>query len=105
MLNIDFSLWPPGTLWIQVINFLLLLLLMNVFLYRPIRRVLAQRNDETNTLQEKIKDYQDRAEQNQKDIQEGMVLARKEGFVEKESLKDQGLEEESVSNLSRHQHL
>jgi F-type H+-transporting ATPase subunit b len=94
MLEIDYALWPPGTLWIQIANFLLLLFLMNLFLYRPIRNVLARRNEETNSLEETIEDYQNRASQNEKGIEEGLVLIRKEGNKEKEHLKGQGLEAE-----------
>ena len=83
-----------GTLFIQIANFLLLILILNIFLYRPIRRILIQRNEETDSLQKTIESYQGRSEQNEKGLEESMVLARKEGFLEKEGFKGQGLEEE-----------
>ena len=94
MLQIDFSLWPPGTLWIQVANFLMLLLLMNIFLYRPIRKMLTQRRAETSSLEGSIEDFLSRSGQNEKSIEDGLVLARKEGYMEKEGLRGQGLEAE-----------
>ena len=88
MLNID------GTLIIQIVNFLILLLILNFILFRPIRRVLARRADEMNSRQKTIDDYQEQAEKNEKGIEEGVVQARKEGYIEKEALKTQGLEGE-----------
>ena len=82
------------TLAIQLDNFLLLLFLLNIFLYRPIRRILAQRNEEVNSLQKMIEDYQNSSEQNEKGIEENMIQARKEGFGEKENLRGQGQNEE-----------
>ena len=88
MIEINFSLL------IQIVNFLLLLFLMNIFLYKPIRRILTRRNEETNSLEGSIADYQNRSDQDENSIKEGLALARKEGYKEKENLKGQGLEAE-----------
>lgn len=90
MIEIDFSLL------VQIINFLLLLLLMNIFLFKPIRKILNRRNEETNSLVGSIEDYQNRSAQDENSIQEGMILARKEGYKEKENLKGQGLDAEKT---------
>lgn len=88
MLQIDQSLL------IQMGNFLLLVILLNIFLYRPIRRIIAQRSEEVGSLEHSIREYQEKAEENEKGIQEHMVQARKEGFLAKESLKTEGVEQE-----------
>jgi F-type H+-transporting ATPase subunit b len=88
MLNID------GTLFLQIANFLILLFILNLILFRPIRRVLAQREEEMNSRQKTIDDFQDQAEKNEKGIEEGVIRARKKGYAEKEALKSNGLEEE-----------
>jgi len=88
MLKIDFSLF------IQIANFLLLLLLMNIFLYKPIRKIMTRRNKEINSLEGTIEGYNNRSDQDEKDIAEGMILARKEGHREKETFKAQGLDVE-----------
>ena len=88
MLSVDY------TLFIQIANFLILLLLLNIFLYRPIRGILARRHGEESSLKEAIEGYQGQAEQNEKGIEEGKIQARKEGSSEKDSLKGQGLEKE-----------
>jgi len=82
------------TFLIQIAIFLLLLLLMNIILYRPIRRILIKRDEKTKSLQEMIGDYQDRSEKNDRDLEENMIQARKDGFVEKERLKSHGNDEE-----------
>ena len=83
-----------STVIIQIINFLVLLFLMNLILYRPIRGIITRRDDEMESLQGAIADYGDRADSNEKGIEEGMILARKEGFAEKERIKGEGLDEE-----------
>jgi len=71
MLNID------GTMFLQIANFLVLLFILNLILFRPIRRILAQREDEMNSRQKTIDDFQDQTEKNEKGIEEGIVQARK----------------------------
>ena len=88
MLNID------GTLILQIANFLVLLVVMNIILYKPIRGILAKREEEMASRQKTIDDYQGRVKDNEDAIESGMVSARKEGYLEKESLKTQGQEEE-----------
>ncbi|MDY0039264.1 MAG: ATP synthase F0 subunit B [Desulforhabdus sp.] len=48
MINIDI------TLFIQMVNFFILLFVMNMILYRPIRRLVAQRNQHINEQEEQI---------------------------------------------------
>jgi F-type H+-transporting ATPase subunit b len=88
MLNID------GTVILQIANFLVLLFVLNLILFKPIRKVLSQREEEMNSRRKTIDEYQGRAERSEKDIEEGKILARKDGYVAKETLKSQGLEEE-----------
>lgn len=88
MLEINF------TIIFQIITFLFLVFLLNIILYRPIRKILARRDEETDSLQGMIDEFQNRSQKNEKSIEESMVQARKEGYLEKENFKDQGLEEE-----------
>jgi len=88
MLNID------GTVILQIANFLVLLVVMNIILYKPIRGILAKRDEEMASRQKMIDDYQGRVKDNEGAIESGMVSARKEGYQEKESLKVLGQEEE-----------
>lgn len=83
-----------GTLILQIANFLVLILLMNVILYRPIRKMLSQRAEEMAGRESSIEGLKEKSDKYQKDIEEGVVAARKEGFNKKEALKAEGLEEE-----------
>ena len=82
------------TLAIQIGNFLILLFLLNIFLYKPIRRIMSQRQEEVDSLQKMIEDYENGSEENEKGIEENIVQARKQGFGEKENLRSQGQKEE-----------
>lgn len=94
MLNIDFSLWPIGVLWIQIANFLVLLLLLNRIAYRPIRRVLTKRADEMNGMQQAAESLQERYAKNEQLLQENVIEARKQGFGVKEGIKKEGFDQE-----------
>ena len=83
-----------SSLFIQVINFLILLFLLNILLYRPIRSILSRRNEEMNSLRDRVDGFREKSAEQQQKIEQGMVLARKEGFQEKENFKGQGVEEE-----------
>ena len=88
MLEINYSLL------IQIGNFIILILILNIILYRPIRKILGRRNDEMSSLQKMIDDFRDRFVRNEKDLEGNMIGARKEGYKEKEDLKGEGLDEE-----------
>jgi F-type H+-transporting ATPase subunit b len=85
---------PDYTLFIQIANFLLLLVLLNAILYRPIRRILKSRREEMDAFQNKIQDLEGKFSSYTKRIQEGTAEARKEGLKGRDSLKKNGQEEE-----------
>ncbi len=91
------DIYPNFTVFFQIANFLLLLLILNFTVYRPIRRILGQRGDEFLSFQGMIEDFQNRSEKDAITLEENMASARSEGFKEKENLKNAGLEEEKVT--------
>jgi len=88
MLKVDYSLF------IQIANFLLLLFLLNRILYRPIRRILAERAEQMSTFENTIADFQQKSTRDAEDLEKNMKSARKEGFDRKEGLRGEGFEEE-----------
>ncbi len=82
------------SLLVQIVNFLLLILLLNIWLYRPIRGILARRQEEFGSLSELIENLRKNVKERQAYIEEGLKQARQQGFIEKETIKGQGLEEE-----------
>ena len=85
---------PDYTLFLQIANFLFLLFILNILLYRPVRRILGKRKAEVDGLQNSVSELQGKANRFAGEFDEGMAKARKTGYEEKESLKNQGLEEE-----------
>lgn len=84
----------PTVVLIQIANFLVLLFLLNIFVYRPIRKILIQRKAQMDHLEGEIGDYQSRCEKREKGMEQGMIQARQEGFSERENSKGKAIEEE-----------
>ena len=83
-----------SSLFIQIANFLLLLLVLNILLYRPIRNMLTQRRQKMENFQGAIEQYTGQAGNSEKALEEGMIAARRDGYQEKEDLKAEAREEE-----------
>lgn len=94
MLNIDYSIWPVGVLWIQIANFLILLFVLNIVAYRPLRRIMSERNEEMAGLKDRAEALGEKFAEDEKTLQDNIVSARREGFAVKEEIKRQGLESE-----------
>jgi F-type H+-transporting ATPase subunit b len=88
MLKIDYSLL------VQIANFLFLLIILNLILYRPIRDVLRKRQAEMESLEEGIEGLEDQAADLTYDLEENLAGARREGSELKESIRHLGIEEE-----------
>jgi F-type H+-transporting ATPase subunit b len=90
MLNIDY------TLIIQIVNFLFLLFILNIILYRPIRKILSQRREEMLSFEGMISEFEEKSNESGKALEKNEVGARKEGLKEKEALKGAGSEQEKA---------
>ena len=77
---------PDKSLFIQIVNFLLIIFILNILLYKPIRKILIQRKERISNLEENI-DTLDKEAQNKDDAYAaGIHEARAKGLSEKESL-------------------
>lgn len=85
MLSLDYSVF------IQIANFLILLLLLNVVLFRPVRRIMGERNREMGELEHVTADLQVRVAEQSKALEENEAAARKQGFKEREGLRSEAL--------------
>jgi len=88
MLNIDY------TLIIQIANFLFLLFILNILLYKPIRQILSQRKEEMDSFVGMIGDFEDKSAQSKTALEENKAEATKQGLKEKETLKGEGSDQE-----------
>jgi F-type H+-transporting ATPase subunit b len=96
MVNID------NSLFIQIFNFLILLWILNLILYKPIRKILAERKQRIEGYLKDIKELGKQIDEEQEEITRLSNEARRMGFERKEALKQQGRKEEEriLSELS-----
>jgi F-type H+-transporting ATPase subunit b len=89
MIDIDRSLI------FQLINLLFLLWILNTILYRPIRRILKERDQRIGALESEILTMTNEIESKTGDMAASIKQARLDGFNRKEDLKKAGLQRES----------
>ena len=88
------DIYPDITVFIQIVNFLFLLFVLNIIFYRPIRSILGRRSEEVRGLHESIEGFREKSYQYVKDLEESYKGAMGEGFKEKDKLKKAGTEVE-----------
>ena len=82
------------TLFIQLVNFLILLALLNVVMYRPIRAVVKQRAAKLSGDLTDIESFNDQASSKLAEYHAALDAARKEAGDVRESLKKEAVAEE-----------
>jgi len=85
MLKVDF------TLLVQIFNFLLLLYLLNIYLYKPINKIIKTRANEFNLLDHSADVYLSRISHNNDIIEAGKNDAVKYGLSCQDELKAKGI--------------
>lgn len=88
MISID------GSLFIQIVNFIILIFVLNIVLYKPIRNVLLERNKKVVGLGESIETFNKDAKEKDDAFASGIRAARAKGLKEKEVLLEAASEEE-----------
>ena len=90
----------PYTILIQIINFLVLLFLLNIIIYRPIRSVLKKRNEEMDSTSSTTDEWKRKIERYASEIEENVDSTRRLGLKERMGLRDNGLaaEKELLQN-------
>jgi len=78
MIKIDVSVF------IQIVNFLFLIWVLNRVLYKPIRKILLQRKDKVAELEQNIETSLSKADDKQKSYASSIKEARLNGLKEKE---------------------
>jgi len=89
MIDID---W---TLFAQIINFLLLVFLLNVVLFRPIRNALRDRQAKLLAQEAQINVLTDKGQSLEGEILEELAAARRAGAGARETLKQEGAQAEA----------
>jgi F-type H+-transporting ATPase subunit b len=88
------TVMPNWTVGIQIINFLIILWILNLILYRPIRNILRQRKEKIEGLEVTIETYNEDAQEKDAAFAAGIKEARTKGLNEKEALLQTAADEE-----------
>jgi F-type H+-transporting ATPase subunit b len=83
------------TLYAQIINFLLLVFLLNVVLFRPIRKIIKDRQATMLAQEAEINLLGDQGRSLEDEIKEKLAAARREGAAAREALKQEGAQAEA----------
>ena len=83
-----------GSLFIQIINFIFLIWILNIILYKPIRKVLLQRKEKISSLERSIQTFLRDAKEKDELLFSGIKAAREMGVKKKESLLNAAAEDE-----------
>ena len=83
------------TLLIQMFNFLLLLFLLNMVLFRPIRKIIRERNQIVDAFNADIASMTTSAQEAMTQFEEKVLEARREGMAKVQSMKADGLDVET----------
>lgn len=87
MVNLDY------TIWIQMFNFLFLIFLLNVFLYKSILKIIGKRNQQLQDSDEEVKELNQTIEQKIAEYEEKVRQARIEAIDQKNEIEQTGSEE------------
>ena len=85
---------PDWSTLIQIVNFVFLIFILNIILYKPIRGVLIQRKEKITGLEEGIEAFEKDAIEKEEAFASGIKDARVNGLKEKEALLATATEEE-----------
>ncbi len=88
------SISPDWSVLIQVVNFLLIIIILNHFLFRPIRGILQERKEKIEGFETDIEQISSHTDERGQEIESRLVDIRREGFDQKEVVKGQGLDDE-----------
>jgi len=88
------SVIPDLSLFVQIANFLIIIWVLNIILYRPIRNILTKRKEKITSLEQNIEKLDENAAEKDEAFLSGVKDARTRGLSEKEILLKQGAEEE-----------
>jgi len=88
------SISADWTLFLQIANFLVLVFILNAVLYKPIRKILADRQAKIRGLEAGISTAENEAVEAENSFKEKMSGARVKGNEEKDKFKQAGEEEQ-----------
>ncbi|MEJ2657770.1 MAG: ATP synthase F0 subunit B [Desulfobacterales bacterium] len=88
------SVIPDVSLFVQIANFLIIIWLLNIILYKPIRNILIQRKEKITNMEQNIEKLNEDAAEKDEAYLSSIKDARARGLNEKDALLKEGAEEE-----------
>jgi F-type H+-transporting ATPase subunit b len=85
---------PDGSIILQIVNFLFTIWVLNILLYRPIRKILIQRKEKIDGLELAIETSNNDGREKDDAFAAGIKEARSRGLKEKDALLQQAADEE-----------
>jgi len=85
---------PDVSAIVQIGNFILLVILLNIVLYKPIRGILAQRKEKVEGLKSSIQSSESFVSQKEDEFNSGIREARSNGVATKDALIEEASQEE-----------
>jgi F-type H+-transporting ATPase subunit b len=94
---------PDWSIIIQIVNFLFTIWVLNVLLYKPIRKILSQRKEKVDGLELRIETSNNDVREKDEAFAAGIKNARTKGFQEKNTLLQQAADEEKsiIADINR----
>ncbi len=92
-----------GSFFIQIVNFIFLIWVMNLILYKPIRKALLKREEKIRILEQSISDSNAKTSEIEDAFNNGLKEARAKGLKEKQKLIQaaEAEERELVENINK----
>lgn len=88
------SIAIDSSLIFQLVNFLLMIIVMNYLLYKPIRGIIKERHDKIKGYESDIDRLIRQTKNRGQEIEAKLVQARRDGYSAREQIKEEGLEQE-----------
>jgi len=85
---------PDSSLLIQIANFVFAIWVLNLLLYKPIRKILSQRKEKVDGLEHSIESATRDAEEKDEAFAAGIKKARSKGIDQKNALMQEATDEE-----------
>jgi F-type H+-transporting ATPase subunit b len=85
---------PDWTLFVQIANFLLIVWVLNIVLFKPIRNILIQRKEKVTSLEQNVETSDREAKEKNEAFDAGIRDARAKGLSEKNVLLNEAADEE-----------
>ena len=94
---------PDGSFVIQMINFLVLLWILNLVFFKPIRQVLIQRKEKITGLEDGVEKLAKEVVEKDNAFENGLKEARVKGLKEKETFIEEasGEEQEIIEKINK----